>query len=559
MKKLKNLPFVMLLLFLLGSCSDDLMNPTSGVNFDPGLASAGFNQVAVVSLNETETYVLEYTRKYGYSKELTMDVVIDQEILSTYNTEKGTSYKLLPAEYYNLPNSVSFLEKSKSTNITVEIYSKKLFEMAGSVEEASTYALPVRITANNLDGIDYDEELNTALLAVNMSPVTVSVNVPEEMVKLEYVQNSGAVEEIQIVADINFSGLEAKYLSVIIDTEADITVGEVDYTLLPEANYTFEEAYMNSFGEVVFNGKVNADNLSEDNIYILPVKIQSSNPLYVVNQDKYIYFIVELTDLRVTIVGANQRLAVTAYSSLATYKGFVNVELNSMLGEDLTIHFEYDPSLVVGFNSANGTDYGILAEGLVSFENKKIPAGEKSVAIPVTIDLSSLPLDKTKHWLVPLVLKEEYLELGDIEGEEIIFLDVSRNLIGEYNLEVLVNERPRSVQNTIWDAADCQRGGEDAWKEIMSYAQYGFGGDGDWYAVLFSVTDEDMEGKPNCKKIEIYTFLEVIASVTEGAGNDVLDNKSYFNTVTGEVYIDCRVYESWTGETYKETYSFTLK
>lgn len=66
--------------------------------------------------------------------------------------------------------------------------------MAGSVEEASTYALPVKITANNLDGIDYDEEVNTALLAVNMSPVTVSVNVPEEMVKLEYVQNSGAVE-----------------------------------------------------------------------------------------------------------------------------------------------------------------------------------------------------------------------------------------------------------------------------------------------------------------------------------------------------------------------------
>lgn len=77
MKKLKNLPFVMLLLFLLGSCSDDLMNPTSGVNFDPGLASAGFNQVAVVSLNEIETYVLEYTRKYGYSKELTMDVIVD--------------------------------------------------------------------------------------------------------------------------------------------------------------------------------------------------------------------------------------------------------------------------------------------------------------------------------------------------------------------------------------------------------------------------------------------------------------------------------------------------
>lgn len=557
MKKLKNLPFVMLLLFLLGSCSDDLMNPTSGVNFDPGLASAGFNQVAVVSLNEIETYVLEYTRKYGYSKELTMDVIVDQEILTAYNAEKGTSYKLLPAEYYNLPNSVSFEEKSNSTTITVEIYSKKLFEMAGSVEEASTYALPVKITANNLDGIDYDEEVNTALLAVNMSPVTVSVNVPEEMVKLEYVQNSGAVEEIQIVADVNFSGLEAKYLSVVIDTEADLTVGGVDYTLLPEANYTFEEAYVNSFGEVVFNGKINADNLSEDNIYILPAKVQSSNPLYVIDQDEYVYIVVELTELRVTIVGASTTAIFPAYTSRNSYSGSFVVELNSMLGDDLTVNFYYDPSLIDEFNSRNGTSYGVIPDGAFSFDNKKVPVGEKSVEIPFTADLTNIPLGINKGCLVPLVLAEEDLELGYVDGSKVIYVYVSKNLIGEYDLNIIANERTRNITNRIFDAKECVRSGDD-WDAAKAMAEYGFGGDGEHYAVLFSVLDEEVSGKPGCLKIEIYTFLELL-DIT-GGSNKVMDNNSYYNTDTGEIYIDCRLHESWIeGSSLKETYSFTLK
>lgn len=94
----------------------------------------------------------------------------------------------------------------------------------------------------------------------------------------------------------------------------------------------------------MFNGKINADNLSEDNIYILPAKVQSSNPLYVIDQDEYVYIVVELTELRVTIVGASATAIFPAYTSRNSYSGSFVVELNSMLGDDLTVNFYYDPS-----------------------------------------------------------------------------------------------------------------------------------------------------------------------------------------------------------------------
>ena len=223
----------------------------------------------------------------------------------------------------------------------------------------------------------------------------------------------------------------------------------------------------------------------------------------------------------------------------------------------MSVHFNYDPALIASFNTKTGGNYLTLPEGAVNITEGKVAAGTKSADIQFSIDIESLPLSTTDHYLVPFVIAPEVLEMGAVSGPEVIYFDVTKSLVGTYSLEVIKNERVRNIGNTIWNASDCQRAGDAAWDAAIAQAQYGFGGDGDWYAVLFSVTDEDMPGKENCKKIEIYTFLELIEST--GGSNNVTENHSYFNTVTGEVYIDCFVYESWFDASYKETYSFTLQ
>lgn len=546
--------YLAILALLLSACGD-LMNPIPSIDINPAFSNSGFTNATVISQNESDTYKMTYARVNGISRELTMNLTIDESALSKYNQENNTDYKLLPSDCYTMPTSAKFEVKSKNANFDIVIYSKKLYETAGSVQAASKYVLPVKGVSGEQDGVDANESKNTVLLHINMLASTVTPIVPEAPVNLYFAKGSEAQEEITMETTLNFTGINANLISVKVDDKAPLLNGG-EYKLLPAANYSFEKAAVAADGSIYIKGKINAIGLSDESKYILPCYFYSSDPKYVIKQDNPIYYSVNVAELEVSITDASATKPKTAYSSTASISGAINVTTNTMIGQDLTINFSYDPSLIAAFNTKNNQNYLTLPEGSVEVTNSKIEAGSKATTIPYKIDISKLTLADGKHYLVPLVIHDDVLEMGSVVGSKVIYLDVTKTLVGEYNREVIVNQRTRSVGNTIWEASKCQRAGDAAWDAVIATAQYGFGGDGDWYAVLFSVTSEDMTGMANCKKIKILTFLELI----EGEGsNKVTENKSYFNTVTGEVYIDCYVYESWFAKSYKETYSFKRK
>ncbi|PKQ68474.1 hypothetical protein BZG01_04480 [Labilibaculum manganireducens] len=553
--KIRKLCYPILAIFLLSACGDDLMNPVPLIEIDPGFATSGFYNATSVSQNESEKYTIEYNRVHGISRELSMSFIIDEASLEKYNEDNGTSYQLLPSEYYSITEGVKFDIKSKKTSFEMTLYSKKLYLYAGSVEAASNYLLPINSVTTETKGVDISENKNTLLVHVNMksSAITVSTSAPTNL----YLSKDSEIKEtISVTGALNFTGIDPNTVSMFVDTQAPLlSTGE--YTLLPEENYSFSVDNVKGSGNITVKGEINATGLTEDKKYLLPCRLQSSNSDYLIVQEDPVYYIINISDLKVSITEASASETVETASCLNILNSSVNVTTNTIVSSDLSINFNYDPSLISAFNTNSGTNYQTLPEGTVTIENGKVAIGSKTANIPYSIDLSDIDLSNDVHYLVPFVLNEGNLETGTISGSNTIYLDIIKSLAGTYKLNITDNARSRNIGNVVWDASKCQRAGDTAWDAVIADAQYGFNGDGDWYVVLFSVTDEDMTGKENCKKIKIHTFLELLEE--NGGTNKVTENKSYFNTLTGEVYIDCYVYESWFEKSYKETYSFTLE
>ena len=553
--KIKKIYYLLLMVFVFGACNEELMNSIPLVEINPGFSSPGFNDVSLVSLNESKSYDVVYKRVYGISRELTMDLSVDAGVLDIYNQENGTNLKLLPEEFYTIPTSISFGEKEKATTFSITLFPKKIYEKAGSVEEASTYVIPIKASTLEKEGVDFNESENILLLHVNMLASTITVE-PQDPINLYFAKGSEIKESFSIEGTPNFESANGVAVSVVVNDQAEL-LSSGDYTLLPEANYSFSAGMINDYGFVVIPGEISALGLSDTLTYLLPCLLNSNNPDYVIEQDQPVYYVVNISDLKISITNGSETAPVPVSSSISSLNGAISVVANTLASTDLSINFNYDPSLITAFNTLNGVNYQTLPDGAVSITNGKINRNTKSADIQYSIDLSDLSLSTTDHYLVPLVIVPEDFEMGSLEGSSVIYLDVTKTLVGTYDLNIIKNERARNIGNTIWLASECQRAGDGNWDAAIAQAQYGFAGDGDWYAVLFSVTDEDMPGKENCKKIEIFTFLELIEST--GGTNNVTQNQSYFNTVTGEVYIDCFVYESWFETSYKETYSFTLQ
>ncbi|MCW3788965.1 DUF1735 domain-containing protein [Plebeiibacterium sediminum] len=547
--------YLLFAISLLSACNSDLMNPIPLIEINPGFKSPGYQQVELVSLNNSENYSINYKRVYGISRELTMSLAEDPTVLNDYNTTNGTDYKLLTSDYYSAPSSVTFDVKSNSVDFDVEIESNKIFDMAGSIEEASKYVIPLKATTNETKGVDVVEEDNYILLHVNMLSSTVTV-ADQTPVSLAFTKDSEIKETYSIEGVLNFNNIDPTTISLIVD-ETDPLAASDDYTLLPAENYTVNATQYNADENTVsIDGEINALGLSETQTYILPCRLQSSNPDCIIQQNEAIYYVINISDLKISITDASETEVFRIASGINTYNGSLNVTTNTIVSSDLSVNFSYDPTLIAAFNSANSKSYQTLPEGAISITNSKMASGTKSADIPYSIDLSGVAIDNNVQYLIPFVLNDADFEMGNMEGTNTIYIAITKSLEGVYNVNIIDQGRGRNVVNEIMPASKCQRAGDPAWDAVIANAQYVFGADGGYYSVLFSVTEEDMPGKENCKKIEIYTFLELLDF--NGGTNAVSDNNSYFNTVTGEIYIDCNVYESWFNQTYKETYSFSL-
>lgn len=125
------------------------------------------------------------------------------------------------------------------------------------------------------------------------------------------------------------------------------------------------------------------------NQYCIPVALRSDN--LEVNDGRQVFIL----NLVTSTVTAEQTLLSRTYeweSEPASETMDITVRIDKAIpGIDLTIDFEVDESLVAAYNEANGTDYELAPEGLVTLgTDPTIKAGEGYVLLPVTINTEAL-------------------------------------------------------------------------------------------------------------------------------------------------------------------------
>lgn len=561
--------FIAYLLFTIYACdvsyNDDFIDSSktygTAMDIDPGFQNSGFNNINQISIYQSYEHKVVYQRTYGISRELDIELSIDEKALNDYNSLYETSYKLLPDEYYDLPTNIQFAEKASKINFPVTFYPEKLVNKVG-LKEASNYVLPLCASPVETKGISADSTQNVTLLRVNMLEPIISVAIPSTITELEFIKDSGFDEEVRIESTLNFTGFKQSLITVS-GTQDDVDdynqANGSNYLLLPSSNYSFDDITIdNNYQQLIIDGKINANGLDESHEYLLPCYIGSS--VYTILQSKPIFYKIKITNLLLTVGNAGK--VTPHYTSAATTTGNITVSINSLISDDLSINFAYAPSLITTYNTENGTNYQTLPEQCtIHISEATIAGGSRSINVPFTINTSSLNLEDGVHYLVPFVLQEDDLELGSVNGSPVVYFDVTKTVLGTYSFNKISTQRERTCGNTIWKASESARKGDAIWDAAIDKAQYGFTVDMSWdkgYAMLFTITSTDMPGKADCKKIEVYTFLEsTIDGGSDGEGNKITDNQSYYNTATGEIYIDFTFYESWCALEGRETYSLT--
>ena len=125
------------------------------------------------------------------------------------------------------------------------------------------------------------------------------------------------------------------------------------------------------------------------NQYCIPVVLRSEG--LEVNEGRHIFIL----NLVTSTVTAEQTLLSRTYeweSEPVSETMDITVRIDKAIpGIDLTLDFEVDNDLIAAYNQANGTDYEVAPEGLVSFgADPVIKAGESYVLYPVTINTEAL-------------------------------------------------------------------------------------------------------------------------------------------------------------------------
>ena len=112
---------------LLTSCEFEHPYPT--VLPDPIFPENGVQAVETNLAYESYVETITIERTYGVSKELALNIVVDEALVEEQNTINGTNYTVLDAKYYELPAVVTFEPYTKSA--TFEVVFKRSAALAG--------------------------------------------------------------------------------------------------------------------------------------------------------------------------------------------------------------------------------------------------------------------------------------------------------------------------------------------------------------------------------------------------------------------------------------------
>jgi hypothetical protein len=534
MKRIFNILSTFVVLAALAACEAKL--PPIVIHPDPVFDKNGVYPVTTVSIYETEETVITVSRVYGLSKEVVMTVGVDEALLEQYNALNGTSYELMPAEYYTIPETVKLDKTVKSIEVPVVMKPKALVAAEG-LAKANNYVLPLSITQTSIT-LDDMGAASQVILLPNVVEPKFEVTVPEVNSTLSFIRGVPFTQDLAINSISNFTTIDPSKVTF---TAAPEYVAQynaangTNYVLLDSKYYTVNNGVldaetMNYATNVTFD----CSSITSDDVFMLPLMMSSSS--YKVAQKLPVCVVVELTTLRMWVVNANDLV-------VSTGKGEIKVEMNAPIAEKQPVNFKIDNSKVAEYNAAHGTSYLTMDAGKVTINATEITAGEKSVNLSYAVDMAGMEYDAADKYLLPLVLDRTNIFSGtQVEGD-VIYVHPYRTLTVEYVKEVWGEEKSNRRSKPGITTAQSFAGFRPS-KHPNYPHKYAFQYNEVWAdgLIYFDILDETIEGDPT--KLKLGNFLDRPYAVWQGYDQIIDEGRSYVDTKTGIVHFDLKVMDN---------------
>jgi hypothetical protein len=275
MKKLILYTYV-LLSVLFVSCNDPMdesLNERTSFNADLYFDTYGFQTAKMSTVDSEFSYILKIKNKDAESLKVTLKV--DEQVLKDYNTFQKTDYKILPATYYNLAESLDLKAIETSTPIVFNI--KKIVDELG-LEASSKYVVPIKLQSNSAES-DNSEVGTQALIHISISKPTI---IFDKNVLNFIVDDTVAKPILRVSAKYDFDNLDVS--KVIFQANPDKvaaynTANNTNYLSLPLGSYSYQSIEVDeSKHELTINYLLDPKliNVETTDSYMLPLDFSSS-------------------------------------------------------------------------------------------------------------------------------------------------------------------------------------------------------------------------------------------------------------------------------------------
>lgn len=525
---------------------------------NPALDKTGIQEVNTISIYDEQETVINIARTAGLSKEMNMNVVVDKALIDEYNFQNGTSYELLPAEYYTLPENILLPKETLDVNFTAVIKPAAITNGLGRAE-ASNYLLPLRLESP-ATGIDNKQDMITVMLRPMIEDPKVTVEMPDVMPSLDFISIVQLSQTVELNAVANFNTLDVNKIEfeILGQTEIDAynEANGTEFVLLDAEWYEVTEKF--DAEAMIYKTAIEFScwTLDDTKVYMLPVRATSS--AYGVEQEEIIYIAIQMSELKVFLSNAEMK------GNSNTVE--VAVELNTAMENDFEFDIAFDASLVDAYNAANGTSYTALDSNLITVGKAHVPAGSKVGKAVVELDMGAIPYDAGR-FVAPLVISNVPEGTVVIEDKKTTYMLVYNTIVGIYQ----TNKDWRSAWNNggcyskpmsnwgdnIYDirlATDTPAGaGRQGQKYASkySYNMYAYF-DVDWTKEIDPSYDNaiEVDGLPAFAEKAgsgCYAIVNVVERGLNEAGPDPTKrNYSYVDTNTGIVYFDFIIEGYWS-------------
>lgn len=533
MKKYKLMGFI-LLTALFNSCEADY--PVVDIKPDLTFPANGLQSVNTISIYDEITQKVVITRTLGLSQEFTMDITVDETLVTEHNTIYEENYKTLASEYYTVSSQVVFAKHAKEAEIEVKLKPKAFTAAVGLVNTAD-YILPIRLKAASTQ-VNFDDTKCNALLNMNISKPLITVQVPNEDISLEFIKGIATTQTIDITAFSNFNTLNTTKVAYKVNAAKVAeynTVNGTSCVLLPSGFTINEDIFDAENMKLTSTLTFDCSTLDESKQYLLPLELTQTD-VYDIEQKSALFVTVNITSIKLSVAKGGTVVVAT------TGKGTLTANLNSPILDDMPIDFNFDPDKVATYNAANGTAFKTLDASKVSVTPTKIAAGSKSVNAQYVINISDLAYDSDDKYMIPLTLKTDNLVEGTtVIGDKTVYIEVVKTIVGTYTKTEIPSAFKVEKGNSMLLSPDAIYLSTDKSNLDPAKGKYAFFSFNDTASAsnfYFNISDKEVAGKPGCYELSFYF-------ATEG-WDFVEDSKSYCDTSNGDLIINLRYVGWWS-------------